>query len=262
MAIVTLLTDMGYRDPYLAMAKGKLIGGVKDLQLVDTSHDPSVTSDQMIASFMLRNVVPQFPKGTIHIISVNTTLDFGSRHVVFEHKGHYFVGSDSGIFFMFLGEHPQRVFDITGYAKAHTTFPLMDIFVPAVIDIIQGKGLEEIGSTEIKLVEKTMFHPTVEPGRIVGSILYVDVHGNLITNITRNLFEKVRNGRKFKIYVRSATYSVSKISNNYNEVIEGEIVAVINYSGLIEIAMHNANCAKMLGVEVRSSMIIEFSDIA
>lgn len=260
MAIVTLLTDLGYRDPYLAMAKGKLLSGSKDVQLVDMSHDPGVTSDQMIASFMLRNVVPQFPKGTIHIISVNTTLDFGSRHVVFEHKGHFFVGADSGTFYMFLGEHPQKVYDISSYAKAHTTFPLMDIFVPVVIDIIQGKKLEEIGAVEIKLVERTMFHPTVEPARIVGSILYVDVHGNLITNITRNLFEKVRNGRKFRIYVRSATYSVSKISNNYNEVIEGEMVAVINYSGLIEIAMHNANCAKMLGVEVRSTMIIEFSD--
>jgi S-adenosylmethionine hydrolase len=261
MAIVTLLTDLGYRDPYLAMAKGKLLSGAKDVQVVDTSHDPSVTGDDMIASFMLRNVVPQFPKGSIHVISVNTTLEFGSRHVVFEHKGHYFVGADSGIFYMFLGEHPERVYDITGYSKSFTTFPLMDIFIPVVVDIIHGKKLEEIGATEIKLVEKTMFHPTVEPNRIVGSILYIDVHGNLITNITKNLFEKIRNGRRFKIYVRSATYAVAKISNNYNEVIEGELVALINYSGLIEIAMHNANCAKMLGVEVRSSMVVEFNDL-
>lgn len=262
MAIVTLLTDLGYRDPYLAMAKGKLLGGARDVQIIDASHDPTVTGDDMIASYMLRNIVPQFPKSTIHVISANTTLEFGSRHVVFEHKGHFFVGADSGIFYMFLGEHPQKVYDITGYAKAYTTFPLMDIFIPVVIDIINGKKLEEIGAAEIKLVEKTMFHPTVEPNRIVGSILYIDVHGNLITNITRNLFEKVRNSRKFRIYVRSATYSVNKISNNYNEVIEGEMVAVINYSGLIEIAMHNANCAKMLGVEVRSSMVIEFTDLS
>jgi hypothetical protein len=136
----------------------------------------------------------------------------------------------------------------------------MDIFVPAAIDLFQGKKLDEVGATEIKLVEKTMFYPTVEPNRIVGSILYIDVYGNLITNVTRNLFEKVRNGKRFKLYVRSVTYSITKISNNYNEVMEGEMVAVINYSGLIEIAMHNANCAKMLGVEVRSSMVVEFID--
>jgi len=260
MAIVTLLTDLGYRDPYLAMAKGKLLSGIKDLQIIDISHDPTITGDEMIGSFMLRNVVPQFPKGTMHIISVNTTIDFVSRFVAFEHKGHYFIGADRGIFFMCMGEHPEKVFDITGYSKSFTTFPLMDIFVPAAIDLFQGKKLDEVGATEIKLVEKTMFYPTVEPNRIVGSILYIDVYGNLITNVTRNLFEKVRNGKRFKLYVRSVTYSITKISNNYNEVMEGEMVAVINYSGLIEIAMHNANCAKMLGVEVRSSMVVEFID--
>lgn len=262
MAIATLLTDLGYRDPYLAMAKGKLLSGISNIQVVDISHDPAVTGDEMIGSFMLRNVVPQFPKGTIHIISVNTTLDFGNRFVAFEHKGHYFIGADSGIFYMCFGEHPAKVYDVTSYSKGYSTFPLMDIFVPVAVELSRGKKMEEIGSAEIKLVEKTMFYPTVEPNRIVGSILYIDVYGNLITNITRNLFEKVRNGRRFRIYVRSVNYSVTKISNNYNEVVEGEMVGVINYSGLIEIAMHNANCAKMLGVEVRSSIVVEFADEA
>lgn len=260
MAIATLLTDFGYRDPYLAMAKGKLLSGIPSIQVVDISHDATITSDEMIGSFMLRNVVPQFPRGTIHIISVNTTMDYGSRYVAFEHKGHYFIGADSGIFYMCFGEHPARVYDITGYSKGFTTFPLMDIFVPVAIDISNGKKMDEIGAAEIKLVEKTMFYPTVEPNRIVGSILYIDVYGNLITNVSKNLFEKTRNGRRFRIYVRSVTYSVTKISNNYNEVIEGEMVGIINYSGLIEIAMHNANCAKMLGVEVRSSIVVEFVD--
>ncbi len=260
MSIVTLLTDLGYRDPYLAMAKGKLISGIKGLQVVDISHDPIVTADEMVGSYMLRNVVPQFPKGTVHIVSVNTTLDFGSRFVAFEHKGHFFIGADRGIFYMFLAEHPEKVYDITSYSKAFTTFPLMDIFIPVAIDLSHGKKMEEIGAAEIKLVEKTMFHPTVEPNRIVGSILYVDVYGNLITNISKNLFEKVRNGRRFSIYVRSANYNITKISNNYNEAIEGEMVGVINYAGLIEIAMHNANCAKMLGVEVRSSIVAQFMD--
>lgn len=260
MAIVTLLTDLGYRDPYLAMVKGKLMSGINNIQLVDISHDHTVTCDEMIGSFMLRNVVPQFPKDTIHIISVNTTLDFGSRFVVFEHKGHYFIGADSGIFYMCFGEHPAKVYDITGHTKKNSTFPLMDIFVPVAIELNNGKKIEEIGSTEIKLVEKTMFYPTVEPNRIVGSILYIDVYGNLITNISKNLFEKVRNSRRFRIYVRSVSYSVTTISNNYNEVQEGEMVVVINYSGLIEIAMHNANCSKMLGVEVRGSLVVEFID--
>ena len=260
MAIATLLTDLGYRDPYLAMAKGKLLSGVKHIQIIDISHDPVVTTDEMIGSFMLKNIVPQFPKGTVHIVSVNTTLDFGTRFVVFEYKGHYFIGADSGIFFMCIGEHPEKVYDITSYSKTHTTFPLMDIFVPVAIELYNEKKIEEIGATEVKLVEKTMFYPTVEPNRVVGGILYIDIYGNLITNISKNLFDKIRNNRRFRIFVRSATYSISKISNNYNEVIEGEMVGVINYSGLIEIAMHNANCAKMLGVEVRNSVVVEFID--
>lgn len=260
MAIITLLTDLGYRDPYLAMAKGKLLSNIPNLQIVDISHDATATTDEMIASFMLRNVIPQFPKGSIHLVSINTTIDFGSRLVVFEYKGHYFIGADRGIFFMFLAEHPEKVYDITSFTKAHSTFPLMDIFIPVAIEILNGKNLAELGSAEIKLVEKTMFYPTVEPGRIVGSILYIDGYGNLITNITRNLFEKVRNGRRFSIYVRSAMYNVTKISNNYNEVIEGEMVGVMNHAGLLEIAMNNANCAKMLGVEVRSSIVAEFFD--
>lgn len=261
MAIVTLLTDLGYRDPYLAMAKGKLLTGMKDAQIIDVSHDPTITGDEMIGSFMLRNVVPQFPKGTIHIISINTTLDLGCRFVAFEHKGHYFIGADRGIFFMCMAEHPEKVYDITSYSKSFTTFPLMDIFVPVAIDMANGKKMEEIGTTEIKLVEKTMFYPTTEPNRIVGSILYIDIYGNLITNVSRNLFEKMRNGRRFRIYVRSATYNVTKLSNDYNDVPEGEMVAVVNYSGLIEIAIRDTNCAKMLGVEVRSSMVVEFIDI-
>lgn len=260
MPVITLLTDLGYRDPYLAMAKGKLLSGISDVQIVDISHDASATSDEMIASFMLRNVIPQFPKGSIHIVSVNTTIDFGSRFVAFEYKGHYFIGADRGVFYMFLAEHPEKVYDITSYTKSHSTFPLMDIFIPVALEITRGKSLQDLGAAEIKLVEKTMFYPTVEPGRIVGSVLFIDGYGNLITNITRNLFEKVRNGRRFSIYVRSAMYNVTKISNNYNEVIEGEMVGIMNYAGLLEIAMHNANCAKMLGVEVRSSIVAEFYD--
>lgn len=260
MPIVTLLTDLGYRDPYLAMAKGKLVSEIKDVQLVDVSHDPKVTRDEMISSFMLRNILPQFPEGSIHIVSTNTTLEFGQRFVVFEHMGHYFIGADGGVFFMCLGEHPGAVYDITSYTGAHSTFPLMDIFTPVASEILAGKSLGDIGAAEIKLVEKTMFYPTVEPDRIVGGVLYIDVYGNLITNINKEEFEKVRQGRNFNMYVRSATYNISKISNNYNEVIEGELVGIFNYSGFIEIAMNKANCAKMLGVEVRNPIIVEFSN--
>lgn len=251
---------MGLRDPYLAMAKGKILSSLPESAIVDISHDAAATADEMIASFMLRNVIPQFPKGTIHIVSVNTTVDFGARFIAFEHKGHYFIGADRGVFYMFLAEHPAKVYDISSFSKSHSTFPLMDIFIPVAIEIAQGKSIQELGAAEIKLVEKTMFYPTVEPGRIVGSILYIDGYGNLITNITRNLFEKVRNGRKFSIYVRSAMYNVTKISNNYNEVLDGEMVGIINHAGLLEIAMYQSNCAKMLGVDVRSSIIAEFYD--
>lgn len=252
------MTDCGTTDYYLAMVKGKLLQSVPDLQIIDVCHDSKITRDEAQSTFILKNTVPQFPKGTIHIVAMNAHVSMTNRFVAFEHDGQIFIGADSGIFFTFLGVQPSKVYDITYYFKGLSSFALMDVFVPVALELIQGKKLHEISSFEIKLMEITSPLPLTTPNKIIASIIYIDQDGNLITNLSKSYFEEIRKNREFVITMRSK-YKISTIDESYSNAKDhGDLIVFFNYSGMLELSILYGNCSELLGIILRDTITIDF----
>ena len=93
---------------------------------------------------------------------------------------------------------------------------------------------------------------------IRASIIYIDSYGNLITNVTRKLFDEVGKGFPFEILMRSSKHSINKLNRNYNEVGESDLLAIFGHSGYMEIALNRGSAAKLLGLKVNESIRIEF----
>jgi S-adenosyl-L-methionine hydrolase (adenosine-forming) len=273
MILITLTTDMGNRDYYVAAVKGSILRLLPGAGIIDISHHIS-PFDIAQASFILRNAYTAFPKGTIHIIGVNPEQikrqgPFDMRdevnHVIVEKDGHYFIGADNGIFSLLFDDEPDRIFEITIDTGADPkVFPVRNVFVPIAAKLASGIKPEELGFPMEQLRERAIFRPVAEADLIKGTVIYIDTYGNVITNITEKLFEDVRKGRSFTIYFRREEYEITEISKTYGDVPEGEKLAFFSSSGHLEIAINRGvegsggGASSLFGLKINDTVRIEF----
>ena len=260
MPIITLTSDWGYRDPYLGSVKGSLLRQIPGVVIVDISHDiPKFDIRQ--AAFIIRNFYRDFPEGTIHLIGVLTEESDEHPHVVIRYNGHYFIGADSGIFSMIFDEEPQEIVMLDIHLDSnYQTFSSRDRFVKVAAHIAQGKPIAELGFPRAALTQRMLLQPVVNGNTIRGNVIYIDSYGNLICNISEILFRELGNKRKFDLSFRCHKAAVIKEFRSYGDVPEGEIVALFGTHGLLEIAINRGKANKMLGLEMDSTVVINFLD--
>lgn len=257
MSIITLTSDWGLKDPYVAAVKGSILKQMPEATIVDISHGiPPFEIEQ--AAFVLRNAFPNFPKGSVHILGINTEESEKFGHMVVEFEGQYFIGTDNGIFSLLFERKPEKIVELTiNQDSDYFTFSSRDRFVKAAVHLAKGNKIEELGPLSNHLVEKILLKPVVDEQVIKGHVMYIDVYENIITNISEDIFNTVRKGRKFGIQFRS--YEITTISRSYTDVAPGEILALFDSSGYLEIAMNQGNAAGLLGLERKNMIRIEFS---
>ncbi|MBL4593417.1 MAG: SAM-dependent chlorinase/fluorinase [Flavobacteriales bacterium] len=260
MAIITLTTDLGLVDNYVASVKGAILKEIPETTIVDITHEvPSF--DLQKSAFVLRNCYQDFPEGTIHIVGVNSESDVNTPHIAILANGHYFIGADNGVFSLIFDNPPEKIVELTiSQDTDRITFPTKDVFVKAACHIARGGTLEVIGSAKEALEVRTMFRAVSENNVIRGIATYIDHYGNVITNISVSLFKDFGNNRPFKILFRSAEYEIDVISPAYSSVIDGERVALFSSTGYIEIAINKANASKLFGINQGDIIRIEFYD--
>jgi len=260
MAIITLTTDLGLRDYYVASVKAAIFKETPDINIVDITHDiPSF--DLQKTAFVIKNCYTDFPENTIHIIGVNSESDLEIPHVAIQYNGHYFIGADNGIFSLMFDTAPEKVVELTiSQDTDRVTFPTKDVFVKAACHIARGGTLEVIGKPRKELAVKTMFRAVSENNIIKGMAIYIDHYGNIITNITESLFKSFGKGRRFTIFFRSEEYEIKTINDSYCSVQEGERVALFSSTGYIEIAINKGDASRLFGVNQGDIIRIEFDD--
>ncbi len=268
MKVITLTTDMGLKDYYVASVKGTILRQFPEAVIIDISHQIA-PFDVVQAYFVLSNCYVDFPKGTIHIIGVNPFETDDSRHLLIEHEGHYFIGADNGIFSLLFPQTPSRIYELNLVEDTFTqSFPTKNIFAKAATHIAKGGSPEVIGNRIQKIKELQLLRATAERNIIKGTVIYIDSYGNVITNISIQLFNEVGKNRPFKIYLTRAGYTISKIRKNYNEVPEGEKLALFSSSGHLEIAINKGvegsggGANKLFGLKISDTITIEFEDIS
>lgn len=260
MAIITLTTDWGTKDHYLAAVKGAILSKMPSSQIIDISHDIA-PFDLNEASYILRNTWKSFPEGTIHIVGVNSEASLEHPHVVIKHLGHYFIGADNGIFSLMFDETPAEIFELDIIqSSSKFTFSTKDVFVHAALHINNEKPLVDLGDQLPELTNRMAFQPVTETNVIKGKVIYVDRYENVVTNISEKLFNEMTQKKKFNILLRAGKYKITKIKSSYSDVGEGELVALFGSDCLLEIAQNRGRAAGLLGIEVDDVVRIEIEE--
>ena len=276
MAIITLTTDFGYKDHFVAAIKGTILREVPDARIVDISHGISPFHLQECA-YILKNAYPSFPEGSIHIIGLDSELSPENEHLVALIDSHYFIGSNNGVISMLAaGTVPERIAKIDIPNPVNGAFPTFDVLVVVACHLARGGKLEVVSKPYSELRELRDFEPRVtnDGKTIIGNVIYIDNYGNVVTNIQKTLFEAYRNGRAFEISAR--TEKVRHIHHTYNGFINyelppdkrkgpGDLLALFNSSGYIELAIYKSDqhsvgsASSLLGLEYRDTITINFT---
>lgn len=255
MPIVTLTSDFGWRDYYLAMMKGALLSEYPDLTIVDLTHSIN-NYDIVQAAFLFKNAWSGFPKGTIHVISVDDYAGTEKRFLATSHQGHFFVAPDNGLFSLIFENGLPKEFYQLDFEET-SNFPLRTAYAKAVAHIASGKPINEIGPKVTGVVQRITLQPVTSPTQIRGSIIYVDNYENVITNVDRELFERIGNGRDFKLFFKRHD-PIDKLSQHYAEIPVGEVLCLFNSASYLEIAINMGKAASLLGLKVEDTIQIDF----
>ncbi|WP_419211134.1 SAM hydrolase/SAM-dependent halogenase family protein [Maribacter sp. X9] len=275
MAIITLTTDFGLKDHFVAVLKGSIYSELPDAKIVDISHDIIPFNIQECA-YILENSYKSFPKGTIHIVGVDSEETPENKHVAALINGHYFISANTGVIGLITSEMtPEKVVEINLPDSIANSFPVLNVFVQVACHIARGGTLEIVGKPFSGLKDLREFSPRiVEDGKkIIGSVIYIDNYGNVITNIRKNLFEAYRNGRDFELLVRN--HKIKKIHKAYSDFIDyaldknqrksaGDLLAIFNSSDYIELAIFKSNlntvggASTLLGLDYRDTIMVDF----
>ncbi|MEO2052392.1 SAM hydrolase/SAM-dependent halogenase family protein [Flagellimonas beolgyonensis] len=275
MAIITLTTDFGYKDHFVGAVKGAILNNLPDARIVDISHAISPFNIQECA-YILKNAYTSFPKGSVHIVGVDSEISPENQHIVVLVDGHYFISANTGVISLITSEiKPEKVVEIQLPNVQVDAFPEQHIFVPVACHIARGGKLEVIGRPFQELRELREFEPRVinEGKTISGNVIYIDNYGNVVTNIQKSLFEAYRNGRNYEIIAR--TTKIKEVHQSYNGIINfsldrvqrkgpGDALALFNSAGYIELAIYKSDlntvggASTLLGLNYRDTVTINF----
>ncbi len=258
MAIITLTTDLGDKDIYQAALKGSILKLLPEVNIVDITHSVAAFNVQQ-AAFILKNSFYYFPDKTVHLIGIDTVYIKETKYLAVQYKNHYFVGSDNGIFSLMFDSEPDEMVEINIMQDLKFLhFPLADIFVKTACHLANGGKLKDIGLPVTSVEKKMNLQPVIEKNVIKGAVIYIDSFQNVITNITKEFFNRVQEGRNFTLsFKRNET--INHLSWYYNEVPEGEKLCLFGISDHLEIAINKGNAAGLLGLNLGDTVIIDFA---
>jgi S-adenosylmethionine hydrolase len=257
MAIVTLLTDSGEIDHYVAAIKARILRENPAAVIVDLTHRIA-TCDIAHAAFVLRSVFRDFPPGTVHLTGVHATGNRDDQPVALQLEDHFFVGSDNGLFSLISDCQPGQLVLLETEDGSPGTFPERDVFAPAAARLAAGTPLHELGKPVDSLKRMTDRHVKATRKLISGNVIHVDSYGNLITNIPQSTFEAVRQDRSFTIQFGGEKFR--RLHTRYNQAEEGECVLLFNSLGLLEIGIYKGNASELLGLTYDSMVNISFQE--
>lgn len=257
MPVITLTTDWNKNDYYLAMVKGRIMSLCPETRIIDISHQvPAFNIRQ--AAFLIKNSYSHFPEGTIHIIGVSSATVLIGKFLATKVNNQYFLTYDTGIFGQIFKNEPEEIVEINSSGKESDIFPEFSVLVDAACQLINRGTLSTIGTTAKDYIKTVPLRAAIEDSTITGRIIYIDSYRNAITNITKELFERVGQNRPFEILVQSERYRITKINKTYSETTLGELLAIFNTIDLLEIAMNHGNVADLLALDTDSSIRIKF----
>lgn len=256
MAIVTLTTDYGLKDYYVAQLKGAILTQTPSVQLVDISHQ--IPQHNIVqAAYIVRNAYFTFPEGSIHIIGVNNHYAKESSFLVTKHNKHYFILPDNGLLSLIFEELPNAIYSLR--IEPTQCFLIKNLYATVIRHLLEDGALADIGQ-EVKTIDQRItLKPVTSASRIRGSVIHIDYYENVILNITSDLFHQLGHGRPFELYFKRYD-PITKLSTHYQDVPIGETLCLFNSANYLEIAINMGKAASMLGLQIDDTIQIDFKN--
>jgi S-adenosylmethionine hydrolase len=271
--MITLTSDFGLTDYRVAAMKGSILSLKKDIQIVDITHEIQAYN-LLQTSYIVRNAYRYFPKGTVHIISVDSFYSNNVKSLIYKCFGQYFIAADNGVLsLIFFDVKPENIYEITINNDSDNAikFVSTDIFVPAAVHLQSGGLPEDIGKKYETPKQNTFVAPIFNKTEkiISGEIIYIDCFGNVVSNISKDFFEKNIPSENFRIRFRNV--GLQKIYNYHTEFVtdwekehefHGKTSAVFNEAGLLEIIIYkgskNSGAKTLFGISLGEKIYVEF----
>ena len=233
--IITLLTDFGTADGYVAELKGVLLSGAPDATVVDLSHDVP-PQDVECARLAVARYWRRFPAGTVHVVVVDPGVGSARAALAVRSDDRFLVGPDNGVLSPSLLAAGSRVVSLRVPQTASATFHGRDVFAPAAASLALGTPLDALGAPFLDpLVLRTPEARRAPDGAIVGEVIAVDRFGNAITNLLAPRGGRIQVGGRDVPIVRT-----------YTDAAAGDIIGVIGSSGFVEVAQREGSAARTM----------------
>ncbi|WP_407480868.1 S-adenosyl-l-methionine hydroxide adenosyltransferase family protein [Elizabethkingia meningoseptica] len=275
MSIITLTSDYGLLDYRVAAIKGSIYNQLATTTIVDITHEIQAYNLQQTA-YIIRSAYKYYPKGTIHIISVDSFYHKDRKNIIAKVDDHYFICADNGLLsLMFFDINPDETYEIVlgNRFDDEVNFTSTDIFAPVAVHLAKG-GIPEVVGKKVTEIKEHSFPRAIlneTEGIMVGEIMYIDNFGNAISNIKKSFFNNtLKSYDKFELKFRN--FVMSKVNNDYTDVVEnwenepqyhGNISAIFNADDLLEVAIYKGSstngASSLLGLSVGERIFVEFS---
>ena len=263
MKIVTLLSDFGLRDGYVAQMKGTILENCPNTTIVDISHEIERHNIPM-GSFILETTTPYFPKDTIHVAVVDPGVGSARKSIVIECETAIFVGPDNGLMARAGGRlglksiHEIREQEFLR-KPVSSTFHGRDIFARVAGMIASGRRPEEVGPRISELERLPISPPRLLEKKLVCQVLHVDTFGNIITNADDKLVRRIPSELREHVNIWIGKRKLqAQFARSYSEVGKGALAVLLGSQGFLEIAVREGSARDMLDVKPLDKLELQF----
>lgn len=258
MPVITLISDRRGDDFFLGRLKGQLLSRCGNLSIIDLAHNITRHSVSQ-AAFILKYSYKNFPSNTVHLIGVDGECSKKKKHLIAKVHNQYFISADNGIFSLaFDINEIEEIIKIETCKHEIPKIPALFNFAKIACELVNGKKITDFGERATGVKRLMAFNPIYGHNYILGHLVYIDSYKNAVTDISHELFNEISQGREFVIFAGSNSYKINKIHNSYHDVNTGELLAIFNSLGLLEIAMNKGNITELLSYNYDTKIRIEF----
>lgn len=257
MAIISLLTDFSYRDNFVGVMKGIILGINPRVHIIDLCHEIE-PQDILSAAFSLKTAYKYFPKDTVHVAVIDPSVGSQRFPILAKTKDYYFIGPDNGVLSLALAEQRiEGIIYLDNYEfhlrPVSNTFHARDIFAPVAAQLTKGISYQLFGKSLERYKKIVLPIPKVTSNSIKGEIVYIDRFGNLSTNISQSL-----TGKSKEPTIKIKGKQIVGIKTSYCFAKPKQLLALWGSSGYLEIALNLGSARNGLGVKVGDKVELFF----
>ncbi|MEM3640656.1 MAG: S-adenosyl-l-methionine hydroxide adenosyltransferase family protein [Candidatus Bathyarchaeia archaeon] len=251
--IITLTTDFGLKDPYVAEMKAVILKICPNAIIVDVSHQIEKFNVKM-GAYVLASASPYFPEGTIHVAVIDPGVGTKRRPILIQTKHSYFIGPDNGVLILAAkNQDIGHVYEIANskfmLPKISETFHGRDVFAPAAAYLAKGAAPSEFGPEIREIATPKFAKIAVRKNVLIGEVIHIDDFGNIITNFREKELKLANIEGMINIKINDTKLKL-KLCKAYAEVKTQKPLAIIGSHSFLEISVNQGNAAETFKVKI------------